>query len=395
MAKTGFVIHNGIKQIFTSGPSSGNPVVNGYAINGTLQGPTVNYAQSFVVNSLETISAGGRVWVRKEEDQTKCAPDCNAPTVSTLVKDCSTNIFTVTSTNVNATNSPNTRVEVSTNNFATILSTFNRSNSNGTNNYNIDLSNSGIVRGTTIYFRLVNLCSPTLSSSPSSIVSDSCEVIPCCTPTLNGVSIDGSTLYVGWTLGAGSCLPVSAMTVQTSTDQVTWTSSTGSPTSPRTFGIPTVTTYYRVISNCLGGGTSAASNVLSYGVAPPPPPPPPPTTVRLTWNVGLYGGYGDGSFGISVNGISVVTSNVTDNSYIDVPLNSEIFAYVSAPSMYVEGNMVPQFNSHVYAVGPNGDVIIRDNQPTNPTAQISFTITGETSIYADASAFNEGQPEIN
>lgn len=273
MAKTGFVIHNGIKQIFTSGPSSGNPVVNGYAINGTLQGPTVNYAQSFVVNSLETISAGGRVWVRKEEDQTKCAPDCNAPTVSTLVKDCSTNIFTVTSTNVNATNSPNTRIEVSTDNFATILSTFNRSNSNGTNNYNIDLSNSGIVRGTTIYFRLVNLCSPTLSSSPSSIVSGSCEVVSCCTPTLNGVSIDGGVLYVGWTLGAGSCLPVSAVTVQSSTDQITWTGNTGSSTSPRTFGIPTVTTYYRVVSNCLGGGTSAASNVLSYTVTPPPPPP--------------------------------------------------------------------------------------------------------------------------
>jgi hypothetical protein len=122
---------------------------------------------------------------------------------------------------------------------------------------------------------LVNLCSSTISSLPSAIISGNCEVVSCCTPTLNGVSIDGSVLYVGWTLGAGSCLPLNSVTVQTSTDNVTWTGYTGSSTSPRTFGIPTVTTYYRVISNCIGGGTSAASNVLSYNVAPPPPPPPP------------------------------------------------------------------------------------------------------------------------
>lgn len=306
MARTGFVINSGIKQIFTTGPSTGNSVVNGYAINGVLQGPTVNHNQSFIEGSVETISAGSQIWRRKFEDQSICAAECNSPVLSTsIIKNCDTNVFTLTNTNVNATASPNTRIEVSIDNFSTILTTFNRSNTNGNNVYNIDLNSLGIIKGTNISFRLTNLC-PTVNSQPSNIASTICEFIP-----------------------------------------------------------------------------------------PPPPPPPPPTTVRLTWSVGLYGGYNDGGFGISVNGISTITSNVTDNSYIDVPLNSEIFAYVNAPSMFIEGNSVPYFNAHVYAVGPDGGVIARDYQPTNPTAQISFIITGETSIYADASAFTEGQPVIN
>jgi hypothetical protein len=63
--------------------------------------------------------------------------------------------------------------------------------------------------------------------------------------------------------------------------------------------------------------------------------------------------------------------------------------------MYVEGNMVPMFNSQIYAVGPDGNVIVINNNPTGPAAQIQFTVTGETAIYANASAFTEGQPVIN
>lgn len=181
MAKTGFVINNGIKQIFTTGPSTGNSVVNGYAVNGVLQGPTVNYNQSFVEGSVEIISAGGgQLWRRRFEDQTICAIDCNSPLLFNISLNCDTNIFILTSTNINAAISPNTRIEVSLDNFNTILTTFNRSNINGDNNYSIDLSTLGIIRGTEIYFRLVNLCSSTISSLPSNVAIGICSstVVP-------------------------------------------------------------------------------------------------------------------------------------------------------------------------------------------------------------------------
>jgi len=106
MAKTGFIIHNGIKQVFTTGPSSGNPVVNGYSINGVLQGPTVNYNQSFVEGSVESIYAGGALWVRKYEDQVNCPVDnCAQPDFSSkILPNCSTKVFTLR--NINYTVAP-------------------------------------------------------------------------------------------------------------------------------------------------------------------------------------------------------------------------------------------------------------------------------------------------
>lgn len=283
MPKTGFVIHNGIKQVFTTGPQTGNPVVNGYAINGTLQGPTVNYNQSFVEGSVETLSAGGQVWVRVKEDQTQCAPDCNAPTFSNISQNCSTNVFTLTSTNVNASTTPNTRIEVSTNNFSTILATFNRSNSNGNNNYSVDLSSLGIIRGTTIYFRLVNLCvydSVNATSQPSEVKTITCEA--CCTPSFTAGT--PTTDFFGFTsivltINLGTCESlITQLALETSTDNgATWYRTLIGKTTTHTI-TPFVTTKFRIQSIC-GGVNSEYSNVFEHVSVVTPQPKPGYTTL--------------------------------------------------------------------------------------------------------------------
>lgn len=274
MAKTGFIINSGIKQIFTTGPSTGNSVVNGYAINGVLQGPTVNYNQSFVEGSTETVSAGGQIWRRKFEDQTVCAVDCNAPNFTSVIPNCNTNIFTLTSTNVNTAISPNTRIEVSINNFNTILATFNRSNTTGNNVYSIDLSGLGIIRGTLINFRLVNLCNGA-NSQPSIIINATCEA--CCTPSFTaGIA---TTDFFGFTslpitINLGTCSSlVTQIAIESSTNNgTTWSRILIEPTTTHNLS-PFTSTKFRIQSIC-ENIPSDYSTVFDYTPAIVQPPKP-------------------------------------------------------------------------------------------------------------------------
>ncbi len=195
MPKTGFVIHNGIKQVFTTGPQTGNPVVNGYSINGVLQGPTVDYNQPFIEDSIETIYANGVNWRRKYEDQTICAAECNAPFFKSVVAVCDNpnqRIFNLLNLGVNSTITPNTRVESSLNdNFTPLLDATTFSNVTTNGYYTLDLTDTGVLRGTTIYFRLVNLCSNNSTSLPSDIKSAVCD-----TPTKIPTTLE--LLYVDY-----------------------------------------------------------------------------------------------------------------------------------------------------------------------------------------------------
>lgn len=64
MAKTGYIIYNGIKQVFTSGTSVG---------------AVVNPAFSQTFGTATNILAGGVIFQRKILDYTKCALECNIP----------------------------------------------------------------------------------------------------------------------------------------------------------------------------------------------------------------------------------------------------------------------------------------------------------------------------
>ena len=86
----------------------------------------------------------------------------------------------------------------------------------------------------------------------------------CCTPTLNTITQNETTLTLAFTLGTGDCDSCNATTIQSSTDGVNWgNNNTAGCTSPRTIGIPSVATYYRIITVC-EGGNSNPSNTLYY-----------------------------------------------------------------------------------------------------------------------------------
>ena len=55
MAKTGYVINQGIQQVFTSGPFSGSLVTSSYSLNNSLVGPIIDTRQSFISGTLDII----------------------------------------------------------------------------------------------------------------------------------------------------------------------------------------------------------------------------------------------------------------------------------------------------------------------------------------------------
>lgn len=86
----------------------------------------------------------------------------------------------------------------------------------------------------------------------------------CCTPTLNTITQNETTLTLAFTLGTGDCQDCVATTIQSSTDGINWgNNNTGGCTSPRTVAIPSVATYFRILTVC-SSGNSNPSNTLYY-----------------------------------------------------------------------------------------------------------------------------------
>jgi hypothetical protein len=118
-------------------------------------------------------------------DQTQCAIDCNAPVLSSISSNCDTNVFTLVNSNVNASATPSTIVEVSLSptGFPVTQRYTQTGNVDGNNTYNVNISSLGIIPGTTIYFRLINLCNGgTIESAQSNALSSVCTPPPIVPP---------------------------------------------------------------------------------------------------------------------------------------------------------------------------------------------------------------------
>ena len=96
---------------------------------------------------------------------------------------------------------------------------------------------------------------------PSGSACDSAPVITSVVPV-------SGTLQIYFTLASGT--PPIALTVESSTDGINWTPSSGSFSSPRVVTEPLVTTYYRLIANCSGSINSDPSATYTYTVSAPP-----------------------------------------------------------------------------------------------------------------------------
>jgi microcystin-dependent protein len=104
---------------------------------------------------------------------------------------------------------------------------------------------------------------PTPTPSPAS-ACDSAPSIDTIT------SIGGGQISIAFTL-ANSGTNATSVTLESSTDNSTWTPSTAGTTSPITITEPIVTTYYRLKTNCSGSpATSSYSSTDTYVVSAPP-----------------------------------------------------------------------------------------------------------------------------
>lgn len=148
----------------------------------------------------------------------------------------------------------------------------------------------------------------------------------CCAPTFNSIVNNGSDLSLNFTTDTSAgCLPCQAITIESSTNGgTTWSSFTGSCTSPRLFTIPTGPTLFRIVQIC-SNGSSVPSNQLAYNG------PFAPTTTTSS-----SGGTG-GTATVTVRnencgGGSILSSSINGNNLtlsVPYPLTNTQFGFVS------------------------------------------------------------------
>jgi hypothetical protein len=105
---------------------------------------------------------------------------------------------------------------------------------------------------------------PSPGPGPSPAPASACDAAP----VIDNIVAAAGNLSIYFTLASGTA-PI-AVTLEYSTDNVTWNQSTGGYTSPRVITQPTQTTYYRLYAICSGPVNSPTSLSEVYVVSAPP-----------------------------------------------------------------------------------------------------------------------------
>ena len=171
----------------------------------------------------------------------------------------------------------------------------------------------------------------------------------CNAPTLTSITDGGSTISINWTLGSGTC---SAFTVQSSIDNITFGSDTGSCVSPRTYTKPTVTTYYRALMNCPSSLNSPVSNVLTFTVAVPI------IIVNFYDDAGGYTDlYKNGAF------VASVPANTGDNTYSGYVAGDTVkveagFGGANIIEYYLNGTLINTYSNYFSGTVSTPDITV-------------------------------------
>jgi len=195
MANNGYISSSGIDQVFTTGPYIGSIVTSSYSSGSTLLGPTITFYQAFIsgsgddtssatVNTIIPCNDVPEVFLRYRYDPINCPVGSCLPPI----------IISATPANCNQVNynyflffnSGSTNAVYSTIEYSTISDfSFNTGSyvvTNSLNNYtsSINVSNLPLLplKTTPVYFRIFNSCSLGGTSSYSSVISASCQLVP-------------------------------------------------------------------------------------------------------------------------------------------------------------------------------------------------------------------------
>jgi hypothetical protein len=105
---------------------------------------------------------------------------------------------------------------------------------------------------------------PAPAPGPTPAPASACDSAP----TIDTLTAAAGNLSIYFTLASGTA--PNSVTIESSTDNINWTPSTGSFSSPRVVTEPIVTTYYRMYATCPGPVNSSTSSVATYTVSAPP-----------------------------------------------------------------------------------------------------------------------------
>ena len=182
MAKTGYTINQGIQQVFTSGPAGiiNSLVTSSYSNGSTTFGPTINFKQSFVSGTVETLYPCDIAYDRYYLDPINCPiSGCPQPILNSVVANCNPYNYTY-SVSYNFISSsgfvPSSSIEFSTNStFSTNTGSVTYDNTAATQ-LPVDVSGLPLLplSTTLVYFRVLNRCVGSTISSYSNVISASC-----------------------------------------------------------------------------------------------------------------------------------------------------------------------------------------------------------------------------
>ena len=186
MANTGYTINEGIQQIFTSGPSGiiNSLVTSSYSNGSNTFGPTINFKQSFISGTVETLYPCDTAYNRYYLDPINCPiSGCPQPILNSVVANCNPYNYTY-SVNYNFISSsgfvPSSSIEFSTN--STFLTNTGSVTYDNTASTQLPVDVSGLpllpTSTTPVYFRVLNRCIGSAISSYSNIISSSCVTPP-------------------------------------------------------------------------------------------------------------------------------------------------------------------------------------------------------------------------
>jgi hypothetical protein len=184
--RTGYIINEGIDQVFTSGPAGilGTIVTSSYSNGSNTFGPSIDYNIQFISGTIDTITPCNVQYYRYYEDPILCSNSgCPQPILTSVTANCNPYNYAY-SISYNFISSseyvPSSSVEYSTSSDFSFNTGSQLYDNTQQIQLPVDISDLDLLPlpTTLVYFKVKNLCIDNISSSYSNVLSASCSSTP-------------------------------------------------------------------------------------------------------------------------------------------------------------------------------------------------------------------------